>query len=373
MDNRIIRVNRKRLLDGLTLGMMLSGKSKVLSILDSIKVEVEGTEMVIMSSSMQSSVRVRVELDSSDIDSRMVFCLNPVDLSKAIKSLRDVDLTIEVCSDGMLRIPHGKGMIQMMTLSGDEFPVVSSPDDSVSIRCDLPAGILRDWLDMSGAFVSSDELRPVLCGMLMYVRSGRLGVCATDTRVLFTDSVSFDVCMDDIECIIPSSAFGVLSNVLQTSDSVSVRMDSKHIEFRTGMCELTCQLQVGRYPDFTRVIPMTNSNRVVVSKEELLEGTNRVSVFSDKSSSLMRLSLDGMMLGLSGDDKMNGKGAEDLMSCEHTGDNLLIGVNVDKFMSCISRIESDSVEMLFGDASRPILILDGTSSERRIVLMPMLI
>lgn len=365
-----IVINRKEFLDGFVVGSSMAGKSKVLGILDNVKIRVDSGRVYVTSNSIQNCIvrRVGIESNSADIVG-YEFLVNPNDFIKALKSLKDKTLKIEFSSN-TLTILHSKGTIEISTLGAAEFPVMDKVESDMPLY-DIDSATLYRWLQMAKDFVSTDELRPQMCGMLMYAKDGELGACATDTRVLFADSYSVGSGTQDMECILPSASFNVLQMMINGTESVSMQMDAKNISFKTTDTRLTCQLLNGRFPNFKAVIPQGYELQTGFDKTALLDSVSRVGMFSDKSYSLIVLDIQDGMCEVKGSDLTLGKSAIDTCECIHGGDDITIGVSSEYFIRCINHISGNDVVMEMSNPTRPILFTDKNYSSLRIVVMPM--
>jgi DNA polymerase-3 subunit beta len=359
-----IKINRKEFCDAFVVGSQMAGKSKVLSVLDNAKVVIRGNNVYVTSNSVQCCVTKKVSLLYSDGD--VDFLVNPNDLLKGLKSLRDNELTISISSVS-LSIAHKRGRIEIPVMGAADFPMMDKVESSDVYTLD--SARLSSWLNIARNFASTDELRPVMCGMLLYVRGGVIGACATDTRILFADSYETET-GDDIECILPASSFTALQTLLRGTDSVAVSLNSKHISFKTSDARLTCQLQIGRFPDFNRVIPQGNDISVVMNTDDLVDAINRVGLFTDKSHSLVKMDIQGMVCRLTGSDLNLGKSATDECMCQHSGDDIKIGVSAEYLMKCIGSLSGGDIEMTFSEPNRPILFKDGANERMKMLMMP---
>lgn len=360
-----IVINRKEFLDGFVVGSSMAGKSKVLAILDNAKVTIKGNSALITSNSTQCCITKKVSLISSDED--IEFLVNPNDLLKALKSLRDNELTIDISST-TLRIVHKRGVIEMSVIGADDFPVMDKVESANVYTIDSER--LFTWLNIARDFAGTDDLRPTMQGMLLYAKDGEIGACATDTRVLFADSYAAETA-GDIECIIPSTAFSALQSVLNGTDSVQVVFNEKNISFKTTDARLTCQLIVGRFPNFKAVIPQGYELQTGFDKMALLDSVSRVGMFSDKSHSLIVLDIQDGKCQFKGSDLMLGKSATDECECIHGGDDITIGVSSEYFIRCINHISGDDIVMEMSNPTRPILFTDKNYPSLQIVVMPM--
>ena len=355
-------INRKEFIDGFIVGSSMAGRTKVMPILDNAKLVIKGNSVLVMSNSTQNCITKKISLISSDGD--VEFLINPNDLLKALKSLRANELTIDYSSN-TLSIGHKKGRMEFPTMGATEYPMMDKVASANVYMIDSER--LFGWLNVARDFASTDDLRPV-----MYAKDGKIGACATDTRILFADSYDAET-TDNIECIIPSSSFGVLQMMLNGTTSVQVALDDKCVSFKTDDARLICQLQVGKFPDFTRVIPQNNDISVVVDKSDTMDAVNRVGLFADKAHSLVMMEIQGMTCCLSGSDMTFGKSARDEFMCEHNGANIKIGVSAKLFTKCINHCAKDSVEMTFKDNTRPILFVDRENEAFKMLLMPMML
>lgn len=358
-------INRKEFVDAFGVGSSMAGKTKVLAVLDNAKVVIKGNSALVTSNSTQCSITKKVWLIDSDGD--IEFLVSPNDLLKALKSLRDNELTIEVSST-TLRIEHKRGRMELTTFDAVDYPMMDKVESDNVYTIDSER--LFGWLNKARDFASTDELRPIMCGMLLYAKDGVIGACATDTRILFADSYDAET-MGNIECVIPSSAFSALQSILNGTSEVQVTMNDRNISFKTVDARLTCQLQVGRFPDFNRVIPQGNTISMNVGKTDILDAVNRVGLFADKSHSLVKMDIQGMTCRLSGSDMTFGKSATDECMCEHSGDDIKIGVSAEYLVKCINHLADSDVEMTFSGPSRPILFKDKANERMQMLMMPM--
>lgn len=368
-----IKLERKELVDVLSVGMMQAGKSKTLLILDNVRVDVKGLRFKVTSFSVQCSVSSYGNLTGND-SGDFSFLVNPQDLLKAVKTLRDNELVLDIAGN-TLAITHKKGRIELSTMEIDEFPTMKSVSGGVGFR--LPAGLLGEWVSTSRNFVSDDDLRPQMCGMYLYsdAERGEIGVCATDTRVLYTDSIDYSG-GSDAKAIIPTSAFATILAILSSVDSdtmVDVSIDAKNVKISTSNANMTCQLQVGNYPNFRAVIPSGYGISVKANKADLLDSVSRVALMADKSTSLVKLSVVDDKIDFVGSDLNFGRSATDTCECEKVGDDIVIGANAEKFIACVNNIESNDVGMSMSAPNRPIVFKDANNERKTILAMPMIV
>ena len=293
----------------------MAGKNKTLPILESAKVEVTTDTLSVHSFNGESWVTKHTKVESAD--TTFAFCINPNDLVKALKSLAEEVVTFAI-EGNLLRIEHFKGTMEMPILPAEHFPMAQVTEVGTTLTLD--ADTLKTWLGIVGDFTAEDDLRPVMNGMYLYAREGRLGVCATDAHKMFTDSVEGDY--GEFGVIVPSSAFRPLKDMLDTKE-LGVVIGDKNISFTSSDSELHCRLVEGNYPNFNAVIPRNNSVLVKASKAELLDSVNRASLMANKTTSLLKLSVSDSAMDIEGSDIDFSKKAKDSVSVKILGTRVL--------------------------------------------------
>lgn len=356
---------KKDFINALTIGGAMAGKNKTLPILESAKVEVSADTLSVHSFNGESWVTKQTKVESAD--TTFAFCINPNDLTKVLKSLVEEVVTFAI-EGNLLRISHIKGTIEMPIVQSDAFPQAQEVSEGTSLT--LNTDKVKEWLSIATNFVANDELRPVMNGIYLYGKDGRMGVCATDAHKLFTDSIE-SVC-EEFGVIIPSSAFRPLKDMLGTN-GVSVVIGTKNISFTTSDSALHCRLVEGNYPNFKAVIPQNNGVAVKVSKSELLDSVNRASLMANKTTSLLKLSVGDSVMGIEAHDMDFSTKASENVKVEKTGEDVTIGVKSEFFATCLGIVGAEDVVLRLGDERRPVLFEDSLCKDRVMLVMPMMI
>ncbi|MGB5027723.1 MAG: DNA polymerase III subunit beta, partial [Chitinophagaceae bacterium] len=86
-----------------------------------------------------------------------------------------------------------------------------------------------------------------------------------------------------------------------------------------------------RFPDYKVVIPTDNPYRLTVNKNDFQSALRRVSVFSNKSTNQVALSISGSELQLAAQDVDFSFEGNERMKCQYNGEDLMIAFNA-KFL-----------------------------------------
>lgn len=361
-----ITINKKKFIDALTIGGAMSGKAKALPILELTKITASNDSLDIFSFDGECSIS---KTTTAQISEDGVFAVNAPELVKVLKSLAEEEITLSI-SDTTLSIKHIKGSIDMPIQDASEYPYADKSDD-VSSSFEIPSSKLQEWLTIASNFVSQDDLKPTMCGMYLYAENGKLGMCATDANKLYSDSIDMET--NDFKAILSSRAFKPSLGIINGVDKIKVYVDDKNVTFISPDAELRCRLVDGNYPNFKAVIPSYSSIKVNVSKSELIDSVNRATLMANKTTSLLKLTIEGNEIGIEGSDVNFSKKAIEKVSCNKDGNDIVIGVKGEFFAMCLDVIESDDVVLCMDNPRRAILIDEKGREDRAILVMPMLI
>src|ERR1043166_2005579 len=103
--------------------------------------------------------------------------------------------------------------------------------------------------------------------------------------------------------IVPKKPLNLLKAALPANDDeITISYNSNHLFVKHGTTQMSCRLIDARFPDYKVVIPSDNPYRLTVSKSDFQSALRRVSVFSNKSTNQVALSISGSELQLSAQD-----------------------------------------------------------------------
>lgn len=362
-----ITLDKKEFVKALQVGGSFAGKSKIMPILDCVKIKVGLDKLTIVSTDTENAISKRLNGIISDEEG--AFCVNMNALMSYIKLISED--TFEFTKDGnTAEVKHAKGSFTLPIESDEEFPMIKPDEDCVEVS--INAALLNNWVADGKSFVASDELRPVMNGLYVYCKENELGCCATDGHALFTDNVEVDG-MPDFSFVLNKNAFKTVCDAIQSVEEVKVKVGTRNVMFVTDGVSIIARQQEGRYPSFKSILPKDNNIEVKVDRKEMLNSITRCSVGASKSSMLTKMKVDGFNMEISCQDIDFNKEAKEYLIIEANG-NIEIGFNVSFLTEILQSITTDKVVILMKDSSHAAIFKeDDTNSNKTYLLMPMLI
>lgn len=361
-----ITLNKKEFIDALAIGGSFAGKSKVMPILQCVKIKVSNQHIKIVSSDGENTISKTSDVISSDEEN--VFCVNYKDIYSYVKLIGSDTFKLSI-SDDFVDIIHDKGNMEIPKINPDEFPISKMDDDC---KCfEIESYLINNWIVDGRYFVDDDDIRPILNNIYFYSEKGETGCCATDGRGLFTDHTNKSI--EDFSFTLNKGAFSPLMNICKECDTVSIRLSRNNVMFKGNDVSLLCCLNTDRFPNFKSVIPLYSPIHVKLQKSEFIDAINRAKLGSNNATCMIKIEVDGMSMRVSAQDlDFNIKAVENIF-VEADG-NITIGFNANKLINCINSISTENVILNMTDASRACVINENKeNSHKTVLLMPIML
>lgn len=362
----VLRVQKKEFLNALSVGGSVAGQSKVMSILDCVKVVVDGGIMCISSYDMETMVSTTMNVECVGVG-KGSFCAPIKDILSSVKSVSDEVFDI-VVDNNMLRIVHSKGQIEFPCQSAEEFPVPVSnyPDSAVTVK----SSVLFDIIGSARSFVANDPVRLVLCGISIKLQRGLIEFAATDCRVLFVDKVKCEYNGTECSAIIPVKAINSIMGVINGTDEATIMVGSDNVTVTSENGSVKTRCIEGKFPNYNDVIPQNCPNTAEVDKNELVSSIRRVMVSSNASTKAVSFHFEGVSIEMKSEDFDMCKKANDICLCSYAGEPVTIGLSSQILLNSLASVKSQNVLMRLTDGTRPMLIGDAENKNRTILIMP---
>ena len=276
-----------------------------------------------------------------------------------------LDLNVEVSA--------GKSKFILPTLPVDDYPVMT--EIAKGSEFFLESADLISLIDNTKFAISSEETRYYLNGIFLHVpeeSKQKLRAVATDGHRLAQAEVPLPEGAESIPgIIVPRKAVGEIRKLADGIEGkVKIIVSNTKAKFIFPNSILTTKLIDGSFPDYQRVIPKGNLNKLVVSNLEFSKAVDRVSTVSMEKSRAIKLSLNKNLLSLNVNTHDLGNAFEEL-EIQYDDQNLEIGFNSKYLLDISSQIQGKNIEILLSDSASPALITDPDQDGVIFVLMPM--
>lgn len=178
-------------------------------------------------------------------------------------------------------------------VAADEFPAIPEIKNGGSLV--LPAAELKAALSQTIFAASSDETRPVLTAVYLYVHDGAICLAATDSYRL-AERKLLKLPKDVVggpSLLIPARSLAELQRIIDDGEeNVELDWDDAQAELRFGNTTLVTRLIDGKYPAYKELIPTKGEISFSIGRDELTRITKVASLFARESAGGVTLQID---------------------------------------------------------------------------------
>ncbi|MCS6965223.1 MAG: DNA polymerase III subunit beta [Candidatus Kapabacteria bacterium] len=258
------------------------------------------------------------------------------------------------------------GRYTMAGLPPEEFPTGErSPEPAL----ELPAEVIQRLVRHVLFAASEDPVRLALTGILWEFRADGFTAVATDGYRLSRLHVPAEIPQQG-SILVPAETVELLRRV---TEPLRVGWDDTTISLIAGSTTIVGRLIGEKFPAYEQVIPTTNSRRCFVERERLLSAIERVALFSPSQARIIRLLFQEGGITLQAEDESRGDRAQEVVACDYSGGELLIGFNAHYLSEALKAAHAERLLLEFSEPTKPVVIRWAESEALPVLESPLVI
>lgn len=337
----------------------------VLPILEDFLFEIQDKRLSVVATDLETVMRVQMDVESKT-NGRV--CIPAKILMDSLKNIADQPLTFNIDKTFAVEITSDNGKYKVMGENPDNFPKEPVADNTNSFA--LSSTALVTCINKALFAVSNDDLRPAMTGVFFELNKDSLQCVATDAHRLVRYKRTDVKCPKTDNFIVPKKPLNLLKNALPDNhDELTVSYNSNHFFVSHGSTQLICRLIDARFPDYKVVIPADNPYKLLVNKADFQNALRRVSVFSNKSTNQVAISISGSNLQLTAQDVDFSFEGDEHMSCQYDGEDLQIAFNARFLIEMLNAADTDEIKMELSTPTKAGIIKPTEQNEGEELLM----
>ena len=313
----------------------------VLPILEDFLFEIEKNKLTVVATDLETVMKVHLDVEAKDSGK---VCIPAKILMDSLKNIAEQPLTFTIDKNFGIEITSDNGKYKVMGENPDNFPKEPVADDANSFT--MTATALVTAINKSLFAVSNDDLRPAMTGVFFELDQKSLTCVATDAHRLVKYKRTDVSCPKTDTFIVPKKPLNLLKSALpQNDDELQISYNSNHLFVKHGGTELVCRLIDARFPDYKVVIPTDNPYKLTVNKNDFQSALRRVSVFSNKSTNQVALTITGSELQLAAQDVDFSFEGNERMACQYDGEDLQIAFNAKFLIEMLNAADTEEINI----------------------------
>ncbi len=276
-------------------------------VLDKFKTALSGVERVVSSRStlpILNNILIRadksgVEVVATDLEIGIKFFLGGKveqegvitvpgkTLINLVNNLHGDTITLTSKSN-VLEVVCGETKASINGMPADDYPVIPQVEGGkqVKLKTDLLAGLLSA-VEFA---VSRDESRPVLTGVSLVSKEGKLTAAATDSYRL--GEIIADVNLgEEFGVVVPSRTLQEVRRIMGESEEIELKVDENQVMFVLPSASIVSRIIEGEYPPYKQIIPANHTLSAEFDIQEMADALKTAVIFSLEGSNSVKMNI----------------------------------------------------------------------------------
>ncbi len=292
------------------------------------------------------------------------------------------EVTFETISETRVKVSAGEHSgFDLNTLPVDDFPLMSEIDTKAH-RFEIEGFQLARLLDRTKFAMANEEARYYLNGIFLHQAEARqsknpvLRAVSTDGhRLALADTPLPKGAEGLASIIIPRKTVNELYKLLETEkdseNPIKIAVSENRISFELSSTILISRLIDGNFPDYERVIPQQEGERLLLPVQPFIRAVERVSVISNDRNRIVKVSLRDTVMTLETESADTGIAKEQMEVSWNSQSSVEIGFNIRYLLDAIAQLEGDTLELSLLDNSSQTIVREPGDESVLFILMPM--
>ena len=286
-----------------------------------------------------------------------------------IRRLPDGIVTISTDINNNVNVKCGKSEFNFMGISPEDYPEMPVVDGVNNIA--LPQKILGSMINQTIFAVADNDMRPIYTGTLFDIEGEELTLVSVDGYRLAKRSEKLESAkMENCSFVVPGSALADIERICGDSEElVKISVGAKHISFSIGETVVVSRRLEGEFLNYKKSIPDSFKYTVKVDRGEFMSAIDRVAlIVSERNTSPVRMSFNDGNIDCFCVTPIGR--AEDVCTCEGSGDGLQIGFNDRYLKDALKAAAKEELNVCLNSASSPCIITaaDGSNNFTYMIL-----
>lgn len=342
------------------------------------------TTMPILEGVLIETIDKKIKLTTNDLEIGTEYILDAnvetsgntvVDLKTFNEIIRKIESEeIEFNLDNnIFVIKSTSGIFKLQTMNPEEYTRL--PVFNIEQEIILSQKKFKEMVRKTVFATSLDNNRPVYTGSLIVVENNILTIVAIDGFRMAVEKILLETDTNNFRAIIPAKA---LTEIIKTmsdneEDTVKIGINKNQALFKMGDLTVVTRIIQGDYINYNNIIPQDFETKVNISKKNMLETLERVSIFakeiSEKDKKVpvkVKIDIDNLEIScvsITGD-------AKEKIVAEIEGKQNEIGFNPRYLIEALRVIDDEKIILEFSSSIAPLIIKPVSGNEYIYMVLP---
>jgi DNA polymerase-3 subunit beta len=340
----------------------VTGKS-AMPILQGLFIDASEGKITIIGSDIDLSIETKIDANIIEagkvvVDARL--------FGDIVRKLPNSNIEISSSTDNSIEIICEKTKFNLIHMNADDFPTLPSIDEDniFSIEQKLLKSMIRGTMFA----IAQEESRPILTGVLVEIKDGKINLVALDGYRLALKSESIDS-DNSIKAVIPGKTLSEVVKILEDEGEVNITFTSNHILINLGETKIISRLLEGEFIKYTSIIPEEYSLKITVERNKILNCIERASlVAKEGNTNLIKFDINDEYMVLTSNSQLGNVREE--LNIILQGEPLEIAFNAKYMIDLLKIMDEEEIYMEFSSSVSPCLVKNKQNDNCTYLVLP---
>jgi DNA polymerase-3 subunit beta len=351
-----IITSKNLLLNSINIVQKAVPSKTTLPILEGILLEAKNGKLKLTGTDLEVGIETTINVDvivpgKTVISSKM--------LGEIVRKLPDSDIEIEMKDSNIVYIKCENSNFKINAMTADEYPDL--PEVKKENGIVITQNKFKEMIKQTIFAVSTDEIRPILTGVLFEVEGDKISMVALDGFRMAVKNCSV-INDTTFKSVIPGKSLAEIGKILDdTEEPVNIYFSKNQIIVQVQDTIVISRLLEGEFINYKQIIPNDYKIQITVPTSHLIESCERAALFArDSSNNMIKFEINDDVMSIRSNSQ-NGDVQEEV-KIKKQGEDIEIAFNAKYFMDVLKVIESDDITIEFTTNISPSILrpLDDT-------------
>ncbi|TFG64585.1 MAG: DNA polymerase III subunit beta [Spirochaetales bacterium] len=341
-----------------------------ISILSNVLLSAENETLLIKATDLKVSFETQIPVDVQTPGSITVICDKFLNIIRALPE-GSIDFVQE---DSRLAITPSGGLktifFQLATVSAEKYPELQIMPEEHTFE--IAQKELIEMIDQTIFAVSDDETRYFMNGVFLDCQDEKdIIMVATDGRRLSYIRKELTSGLKSFRgIIIPPKVLNLIKKLLPGEGMVTISISEKSIFFSFNKQKISSNLIEGQFPDYRRVVPVSQHNRIEIERKQFIDAIKRVSLLVEQKSRRIYLHALDNSVTLSSEESEYGVAREQIM-CSYEGAETKLALNYIYLEEPLKQMQDEKISIKFSEQNKALTLVSVPEKDFFHIIMPM--
>jgi DNA polymerase-3 subunit beta len=349
-------------------------KRNTMPILSNVLLEAGADALVVTATDLEVGMKSSYP---ADVVTQGKITVSAKKLYEIIRELPDEQIIFSTKGNDWVEIRCGKAYFTIVGLSSEEFPYFPRIDESNLLSLD--ASILRAMIEKTSYAICHDETKYNLNGIFVKAATENgdsiLRMVATDGhRLCIAEQELPGAAASEVlarGAIFPKKGIFELKKLTEEEDgTILLGFMDNNAALKKGNTTIIMRLVDGDFPDYTKVVPVSNDKLVTVDREQFLHSLKRMAILSSEKFKGIKFDIGEAVMEISSSNPELGEAREEV-EVAYGGEGLVARFNARYLIDVLNILADEQVVLQLKDEMSPAILKPASGVGFLSVIMPM--